>query len=191
MSRDFIRSILTTDGGGANRQAGAGAEVPASIIHLPNRIKDKVTLGGRIKGDGFDPQLLARAEARAEVLRDVFVEAADQDMERLVVAFRKAQTDPENRSCHLADVQKVAHEIKSYGSNIGYDLLTRFADSLSLFLRKANAPAEAMLEVTRVHVGALRLVLNQEITGDGGEQGATLAEGLRKAVRKYLTPDQY
>ncbi len=119
----------------------------------------------------------------------MFLEAADHDMERLVVAFRKAQTDPENLSRHLEDVQKVAHEIKSYGSNIGYDLLTRFGDSLSLFLRKAEAAAEPMLEVTRVHIDALRLVLNEEITGDGGEQGATLARGLQQAVQKYLKPD--
>lgn len=170
--------------------AGNGRAV---LIRPPNKIKDKVTMGGQIKGDGFDPALLKQAEERAEALRDVFLEAAEADLDRLVAAFHEADSAPddETRADALAIVEKVAHEMKGYGANIGYDLITRFADSLSLFLRKAEVSDDARMDVTRVHVDALRLVLRGQITGDGGAEGAELTRGLRDAVAKYLRPDQF
>jgi len=159
----------------------------ASLIRVENKIKDKVTLGGQITGNGFDSELLKKAEERVESLRDVFLEAIDKDMARLVAAYQQALNEPGKRSIHLDTVQAAAHDIKSYGTNVGYPLLTRFGDSLSLFLRKAEAPDNVRMDVSRVHVEAMRLVLNEQITGDGGTVGEALGAGLDKAVRKYLS----
>ena len=159
----------------------------ASLIRVENKIKDKVTMGGQITGNGFDVELVKKAEKRVESLKDVFLDAVDKDMDRLVAAYQQALDEPEKRSEHLDTVQRVAHDIKGYGTNVGYSLLTRFGDSLSLFLRKAEAPDDARVEVTRVHVEAMRLVLNEQITGDGGARGEALGAGLDKAVRKYLS----
>ena len=46
-----------------------------TMVRPPNRIKDKVTLGGKITGDGFDEELLKEAEAKAAGLHDEFLEA--------------------------------------------------------------------------------------------------------------------
>ncbi|MDP6953402.1 MAG: hypothetical protein QGF53_11665 [Alphaproteobacteria bacterium] len=166
-------------------------EEEGKVIRVENKIKHKVTLGGKITGSGFDDQLLREAEQRIEGLQNVFLEAADEDMERLMTAFRLAESEPEQRDTHLSTVQGVAHDIKGYGDNINYPLLTRFGNSLSLFLRKAEAPDDIRLEVTRVHVDAMRLVLNEEITGDGGETGEELFAALDEAVRKYLKASDY
>lgn len=159
----------------------------ASLIRVHNKIKDKVTLGGQITGNGFDTELLKKAEERVEGLRDVFLEAVDEDMDRLSTAYQRALEEPGKRSDHLDTVQRAAHDIKGYGTNVGYPLLTRFGDSISLFLRKAEASDDVRMEITRVHVEAMRLVLNEQITGDGGTVGETLGAGLDKAVRKYLS----
>ncbi len=163
----------------------------ASVIRVENKIKNKVTLGGKITGSGFDDQLLREAEQRVDGLQDVFLEAADEDMDRLVEAYRSAESEPEKLDTHLNTVQGVAHDLKGYGDNINYPLLTRFGNSLSLFLRKAEAPDDKRLEVTRVHVEAMRLVLNEQITGDGGKQGEELYAALDEAVRKYLKASDY
>lgn len=161
----------------------------ATLIRVANRIKDKVTLGGRIKGGGFDPDLLRQAEARIEAMREVFLDAAQRDVARLAAAWRDAEADPAACARHLDSVERHAHDIKGYGSHIGYDLLTGFANSLSLFLRKAAVADDVRLAVAGVHVDAICLVLRDGLTGDGGKQGSELAEALRGAVGKYLSDE--
>ncbi len=157
-------------------------DIKPAMVMPENKIRDKVTLGGRLSSDGFDPELLARAEAAAEGTRDAFLEAADEDMDKLQNACRLAEGEPQARVTHLQSVQRAAHEIKGYGSNIGYDLLTLFADSLSNFLLKTSAQESQRVSVARVHVDAMRLVFYQQITGDGGDTGKQLTQGLRDAV---------
>ena len=160
-------------------------DIKPAMIVPENKIRDKVTLGGRISSDGFDPELLARAETAAEGTRDAFIEAADEDMDKLQNACRLAENELQARAAHLTTVQKTAHEIKGYGSNIGYDLLTLFADSLSNFLLKTTAGQSQRVSVARVHVDAMRLVFYQQLTGDGGDAGKQLMQSLRDAVAKF------
>ena len=159
-------------------------DIKPAMVVPENKIRDKVTLGGRITGDGFDPELLARAETAAEGTRDAFIEAADEDIDKLLNACRLAENEPQARAAHLKTVQRTAHEIKGYGSNIGYNLLTLFADSLSNFLLQTTADESRRVSVARVHVDAMRLVFYQKMTGDGGDAGKALMQGLREAVAK-------
>ena len=159
-------------------------DIKPAMVVPENKIRDNVTLGGRITDDGFDPALLARAEAAAEGTRDAFFEAADEDMDKLLNACRLAENEPQTRAAHLKSVQMTAHEIKGYGSNIGYKLLTLFADSLSNFLLQTTAEENRRVSIARVHVDAMRLVFYQKMTGDGGDAGEALTLGLRKAVAK-------
>ena len=160
--------------------------IAPKIVTPANKIRDKVTLSGRIMvtGNGFEPELLERAEVAAEGTRDVFLEAADQDLDRLQTICRLAENEPQNRVEHLKALQLVAHEIKGYGTNIGYDLLTRFGDSLSEFLLMTQADESRRISVARVHVDAMCQVFHREMTGDGGEAGDDLAASLHKAASK-------
>jgi hypothetical protein len=57
---------------------------PEPVIYTPpNKLKDKVTLNGRIAGDGYDAEALARAEANAAALTDKLLQEAALDMARL------------------------------------------------------------------------------------------------------------
>ena len=159
-------------------------DISPAMIWPENKIRDKVTLGGRLSGDGFDPELLARAEAAAEGTRDAFIEAADEDIDKLQNTCRLAENEPRACAAHLKSIQRSAHDIKGYGSNIGYDLLTLFADSLSNFLLKTAAEESRRVSVARVHVDAMRLVFYQQITGNGGGVGKLLMQRLRDAVAK-------
>lgn len=155
------------------------------MIEPPNRIKAKVTLNGRIKTSGMDKNLLKQAEANAESMTDTLVGAALEDIERLQAACVSAEANPAESAPHLSAALAAAHELKSYGKNIGYDLITEFSHSLALFLRKTNVPAELQVPIVRVHADAIRLVYHQELKGDGGPIGAELAKGLGKAIAKF------
>ncbi len=156
------------------------------VIRPPNRAKDKVTLGGKIKSTGRDPKLLKRAEKNAAAMTDELVKAVDIDIDGLEATCREAETDTANRAQRLKDLQLLAHAVNEIGANAGYDLLSKFGYSLSTFLRLAEATDEARVNVARVHVDAIRLVYTQQITGDGGKIGKQLSKGLRNAVSKFL-----
>lgn len=155
------------------------------LIRPPNRIKDKVSMGGRIQDGSMDEDLLKRAETRAEGMNDTFLEAASEDIARLQAACKAAEKEPAKAQAHLAGVLAAAHELKSYGKTIGFDLITQFAHSLAAFLRQTKAPPEKQVPIARVHVDAIRLVFHQKIKGDGGEIGTELAKGLSQAIAKY------
>jgi len=157
-----------------------------ALVRPPNKIKHKVTLGGLIEGDGFDPELLKDAEARVAALRDDLIVAVDADMEKFQTACRLAATDIAGRADHLRAVSRIAHDIKGYGGNIGYDLLTTMGNSLTTFLREASASDDVRLEVAMVHMQAMRLVFYQQLTGDGGKVGRELLDALDRAVAKFL-----
>ena len=160
--------------------------LPPAIVEPENKIRSTVTLGGRIEvtGDGFEPNLLKQAEAAAEGTRDVFLEAAVEDLGKLHANCELAEKEAANRGKHLKAVQNAAHEIKGYGRNIGFDLLTNFGHSLSGFLITTKADESRQVKVARVHVDAMRLVFLSKMTGDGGEAGMALAKGLNEAVAK-------
>lgn len=158
------------------------------IIRPPNRALEKVTLGGKIKKGGMDPNLLKDARTRADGMQGTFAEALATEIGRLEEALKAAETEKsaEKVESQLTLVQQAAHGINGYGKTAGFDLLSRYGYSLSTFLRKADIATKPRLQVARVHVDAIRLVHSQGLTGDGGAVGTTLTKELRKAVNKYL-----
>ncbi len=169
----------------ADRDVNATDET-ATVIRPPNKIKNKVAGAKPVAGDGFDPEMLKRAEEAAEAYSDVFIQELDKDMERLTAAFRELTTNPNARTDSLKAIQQAAHEIKGYGSSIGFPLLTKFADSLSLILRKSTLNDDEKVPVSQVHVDAMTLVFKQQLKDDGGEIGKQLEEGLRATLAKFV-----
>lgn len=156
------------------------------IIAVPNKIKEKVSMGGRIKAPGFSAQVLAKAEAHVENTVDDTILAADEDIEQMLFFCDLAEDEPDARAVHLKEVERFAGAVAGHGRTIGYDLLTRFAMSLSAFLGKSTASQDILVQVARVHVDSIRLVFARQLSGDGGAAGKELTAALRSSVRKFL-----
>ena len=166
------------------QQSSSDNDMPV-ILEMPNNLKDKVTLGGSIKGKGFDQELLARADAHVAKMADALLEAMDCDLERLEHTCRKAENEASMREIHFVELEKIAHEIKGYGSSVGFDLLTTFGGSLSGVLRKSNLSEPMKLTLSRAHVDSMSLVFRRQIKGDGGDAGEQLTAALDQAVSKF------
>jgi len=158
---------------------------PEDIVYATrNKLKDKVTLNGQITGNGYDAAVLARADANVAALRGKFLEAAARDMARLERICDELDRDP--RDEHFVELEKTAHEITGYGTTIGFDLLTRFGRSLSLFLRKADIGDGLKSKVARAHVDSMVLVYRTPIEGQGGASGDTLTSMLNLTIAKFV-----
>jgi hypothetical protein len=156
-------------------------------IYTPrNRLKDKVTLNGKITGRGFDADLLARAEANVTALTDRLQQEAVLDIARLEDVRTKLDRQPSGRNEQYFELEKIAHDITGYGSTIGFDLLTRYGRSLSLFLRKTEIGGTIKLQVACAHIDSMILVYRTPIKGQGGEDGETLTAMLNLTIAKFV-----
>jgi hypothetical protein len=70
------------------------------------------------------------------------------------------------------------HNIKGQGASFGYPLVTRIGQSLCRLVAPGRALDEAGLKLAQAHLDALKLVLEKQIAGKGGEVGDKLAARL-------------
>jgi len=126
--------------------------------------------------------ILAQAEANlAEVIADLS-DWADDDMREILEACSAAENDPDNRQKYFETIFSKAHNLKGLGGSFGFDLVTEIGGSLCDYLR---GDFTGDFETVSLHVKSLKLVLDQEMLGDGGEEGRALVGGLRElAVKK-------
>lgn len=160
-------------------------DAAAILPDLPNDLKNKVTPSGPDESGGLDPELLARAEQAVEAMNDSLLETMTDDMKRLENACKKAENEAENRDTHLQELESAAHQIKGYGNNIGFNLLTQFGHTLSQCLRQPDLDGTIKMQLARAHVDSMNLVFRHQIKGSGGEAGATLASALDQAISKF------
>lgn len=119
-------------------------------------------------------------------LTAVYLKAVTQDVAKLEQMLAALTRDPQPWSTARAGMVSIVHDIKGQGTSFGYPLMTSVGDTLLTLLRMAGGGDPATLELASAHVQALRIVLAQDIKGDGGEQGAALASRLKDLVESHL-----
>jgi hypothetical protein len=161
----------------------AGGEHEHEVIWPPNKIQQKVTLGGRISGPGFDAEVLRHAEDKAADLLAGFDDKLDDDVERILVAYDGMTRDPD--SAAAAEMRGAAGPAASEARQAGLPLLADVCLSLANFLAIEGLSTETRLEVVKVHVDAVRLVYFRQVSGHGGEQGAELVRLITEATAQF------
>ena len=141
---------------------------------------------------------LARAEAAVADLAKSYVTWASADVEKCTEHLATARTAqpvanlPEgavdDRMIAIQALYAVAHNIKGQGSSFGFPLMTRLGDSLCRLTRAKRPFPDADLNIVQAHLDAMRLVLAQNIRGDGGALGDKLAQRLEGMVTEILGP---
>jgi hypothetical protein len=129
---------------------------------------------------GYNPlkETLARAEEATTALRANYTQWARIDVDQAQALLDAAKGDPERRRAHLDLAYAAMHNIKGQGASFGYPLVTRIGQSLCRFIAPGRALDEAGLKVAQAHLDALKLVLDKQIAGKGGEVGDKLAARL-------------
>jgi len=141
---------------------------------------------------------LARAEAAVADLAKSYITWATADVDKCVEHLAIARTTqptanlPEgavdDRMIAVQALYAVAHNIKGQGSSFGFPLMTRLGDSLCRLTRAKRPCPDTDLNVVQAHLDAMRLVLAQNIRGDGGALGDKLAQRLETMVTEILGP---
>jgi hypothetical protein len=153
------------------------------FIHPPNNLRQKQKLAG-VSGT-IDSAWMDAAERSILSAKVDYIEAAQEDMARLALAYDKAMKDPANRIAHIQELYGVIQSIKGQGTSFGYPLMTAVGSQLARFIEDCGDDmSDAQMEAVKVHQEALRLVMQQKMEGDGGPIGQKLVAGLGMVIKK-------
>lgn len=151
---------------------------PIELFMPPNVLKAK--MGG--SGDGLDPTALARAEQALEGLKAEFAVWIDADVTALGAA-RDAFAADQSRS-RQEDLYRASHDLRGQARTFEFPIVERVASSLC---RMLEIPAgSAALPLIDAHVGAIRVIVRDNIRNNTNLMAVTLAGELEGRVTELL-----
>ena len=86
------------------------------------------------------------------------------------------------RSKYFAEINLLALELRGQGGTFGYNLISTLGKMLYDATVEGCPEDNNAVEIVKAHIDAMRAVLREKITGDGGEVGRELLESLKKAI---------
>ena len=154
----------------------------AEIIEVPNPLKLKVAYGP----DGVDAAMLDRAEALIANLHGEFVVWVQEDLKKLQQHFDAAMVLPvEERDHAMKQVFGVLHNMRGQGGSFGFPLVTQIANMLCRFMETRATFQQAEMEAVSLCIDAIRLVVGEGMSGDGGTKGEKLVKGIELVIQKF------
>lgn len=155
-----------------------------SVIRPPDTLKSKVREGGP---GAVDLAALERAEAVIANLTGSYLQWVQEDLVKLQTAYDTlAAAADADRKAGAERIFQIAHDIKGQGGSFGYNLMTVIGNSLCRFIEKQPTTGAKEIDVIKVHVDSLKLVIAQDLKGDGGPLGEKLLAGLNAVIDKVL-----
>lgn len=156
-------------------------------FHVENLLKGKADQPGGMTMD----EMTVRAGGVIARAVEQFVFSMEDEIGR-IAKMSSALDGVEIPKERFDAVYGCAHDIKGQGGTFGYPLLTEIAGSLCKLIETLLSMDAARnltpLRKTAVdmHVRALQLVHANRLTGQGGDAGRKLIDGLRAVVAKAV-----
>ena len=136
-----------------------------------------------------DQEMVAKAEAVIAGLRTAYLDWVAEDMRKLNVLFAEASAAPvAQRPAVMKAIFTIAHDVKGQGGSFGFDLMTLVGNQLCRIVESREEWPDPALGLVRRLLDGMGRVLDESMTGDGGEAGFSLLEELRQAVRDDGSP---
>lgn len=157
------------------------ADEDLEIITPPTSLKSKVREGGP---GAVDLETLERAEKVIASMADSYLEWVQEDLTRLDNCYKAMQEAEPPRKKAADGLFQVAHDIKGQGGSFGYDLMTVIGNELCRLLERQDSFGSAEMQAIKVHIDAMKLVIQNSMTGDGGPNGQALVAGIRQVGDK-------
>lgn len=156
------------------------ADEKLEVINPPNTLKEKVGTGGP---GAVDMEALKRAEEVIAGMTDTYLEWVAEDLKKIDAAYQKLKAKPEGKD-ELDGVFQVSHDIKGQGGSFGYDLMTAIGNELCRLIERIDKVGPDELEAIRIHIDSMKLVMGNDMKGQGGKAGEQMLAGLQKVCDK-------
>ncbi|MBL4893311.1 MAG: hypothetical protein JKY59_00340 [Emcibacter sp.] len=161
-------------------------KVSVRFYRRKNKLREK-TLGlGPMNDDeiSFDEDLMEQAMMALNDMAEDYPDWVSGLIQQLAEVHRRCVDTPEQRYQHFEQLHAIAHDMRGQGGTFGYQLISDFSDGLYDFTGKTTATSDRNVEIIKAHIDAMRVVIKDRVSGDGGDIGKQLKIGLEQAIKK-------
>jgi len=167
-------------------EAAEKPKVKVRFYRFHNRLKEKAAGAAGYKGTGEIPaELLAQAEAALAQMSEDYPDWVSKLIERMGDQHRRCVDTPEKRRSYYEELRRIAHDMRGQGGTFGYPLISEVSESLYLFTGPNSGMSNNHVEIIKAHIDAMRVIIKNRISGDGGDIGKQLLQSLDAAIKKY------
>jgi CheY-like chemotaxis protein len=163
-------------------------DVRAIHFLVNNRLREKLGSGAR-EIVHFDPLIIEAAQERIQKLVGDYADWVKRyitSMSDSLSALEVGSWPEKGNAKHIANVNRIAHELRGQSGTFDYQLITAFGKSLYKATLDTDIKiTEDRLKLIEAHIDAIRTVFRNRITGDGGQVGKALLKEIDLAVKKY------
>lgn len=128
---------------------------------------------------------ISQAEEAVNELSNSFLDWAKNqlgDLNKLI-----EEMDGDDRRIDAAFCEKmydVGHNVKGLGGSFGYYLMTDIGDMLCKYTKPEAVNTDISLKTVKTLVGAMDLIISDNITGTGGTSGEKLKSQLQDLINQ-------
>ncbi len=159
------------------------AEDKLEVINPPNVLKKKVGTDGM---GAIDLEAIEKAEEAISSMADSYLVSVADDFRKIDEAFEKLEAATGDRKEELMGVFQTALVLKGQGGSFGYDLMTAIGNELCRLIEKLDKAGPKEVEAIKLHIDSMKLVISNDIKGDGGDTGKEMLAGLQQVCDKLL-----
>lgn len=159
---------------------GETVRIVAPDFALKRKIGMDVDVKAILNQDNMDS-----AQKIIDSYQSDFLIWVEKDITALMQALRYTEQNLSKSVPYITKIKKAAFAIKSQAGTFGFELASAIARSLELYCEKDFNYEEDQVVVLRKHIEALRVIISQRITGDGGNMGAELMAAITHLKEKY------
>ena len=160
------------------------AEEKLEVINPPNTLKEKVGTGGP---GAVDLEALKRAEEVITGMTDSYLNWVVEDLKKIDKAYAKLANAQGDGKEELNGIFQVSHDIKGQGGSFGYDLMTAIGNELCRLIEKIDTPGPEEVEAIKLHIDSMKLVIGEDMKGQGGTAGDKMLAGLQQVCDKLVS----
>lgn len=155
---------------------------PPRFIVPPNALKEKVGEGG------IPADRLTKAQ---NFIRDNVVDFSPEGKKHLaalseLIAQSKASTNGKTAEALCEKIVIEVMQLKAHGGMFHYGLISLISDVVLQFLEKVKTLDLDVIAIVTAYTNTIDVIFENEMRGDGGEEGLSLAWELDQATQRYF-----
>ena len=137
-----------------------------------------------VEGIELSQEQIEQAEAVVAALKDSYLQWVRQDLANLIKLWEQAsQTGHHDRSGMMADMFRIAHDIKGQGGSFGFDLVSQVGEQLCRLLETHSDWNDVSLGVVKSHVDVILSIIVEGRTGTGSEEDQAVMQRLNSLIK--------
>jgi hypothetical protein len=158
--------------------------MPAPVIAEEVDNKLRALVGPAPLRECFTPEKMHMAEAVVEQARGRYFDEIRQQIEDMKQVVRKFREVGGTEEQFIDALQRQARELRSGAETMGFQLITKVANSLTHFCDLTNPDHPSCKMVAQTHLDAIEVACREHIQDEGGSAGRSLIHSIEMLVQK-------